>query len=97
VDGPFMGMEPGPYGDGARLLDELMTHLTRPEFIYAHEWSPGDLLIWDNRCLVHTATWFDAATHERVMWRTTVHGNPGALYAGERKSWVPRPQEAVTA
>jgi taurine dioxygenase len=97
VNGPFIGMEPGPYGDGARLLDELMAHLTRPEFVYAHEWSPGDLLIWDNRCLVQAATWFDAAAHERVMWRTTVHGNPGALYAGERKSWVPRPQEAVTA
>src|SRR5205814_2883711 len=70
--GPFLGLEPGPDGAGARLLDELMAHLTRPEFIYAHEWEPGDLLVWDNRCLVHAATWFDAAVHERVMWRTTV-------------------------
>ena len=88
-EGPLIGMETGPYGDGARLLDELMTHLTRPEFIYVHEWSPGDLLVWDNRCLVHAATWFDAAAHERLMWRTTVHGNPGRAYAGERKSWIP--------
>jgi taurine dioxygenase len=95
VDGPFIGMEPGSHGDGARLLDELMTHLTRPEFIYAHEWSPGDLLVWDNRCLVHSATWFDAATYERVMWRTTVHGNPGAIYAGERKSWIAREEVAA--
>jgi taurine dioxygenase len=89
VDGPFVGMEPGPHGDGARLLDALMTHLTRPEFVYAHEWDAGDILVWDNRCLVHTATWFDADKYERVMWRTTVHGNPGALYAGEAKSWIP--------
>jgi taurine dioxygenase len=95
VDGPFIGMEPGPHGDGAKLLDELMTHLTRPEFIYAHEWSPGDLLVWDNRCLVHSATWFDAATYKRVMWRTTVHGNPGAIYAGERKSWIQREEVAA--
>jgi taurine dioxygenase len=97
LDGPFVGMEPGPHGDGARLLDELITHLTRPEFTYVHEWSPGDLLVWDNRCLVHAATWFDAAAHERVMWRTTVHGNPGALYAGESKSWIPRAREEAAA
>jgi taurine dioxygenase len=95
VDGPFVGMEPGPHGDGARLLDELMGRLTRPEFIYVHEWTPGDLLVWDNRCLVHAATWFDAETLERVMWRTTVHGNPGAIYAGEEKSWLLRVEEAA--
>jgi len=89
LEGPFVGMEPGPHGDGARLLDALMAHLTRPEFIYVHEWNAGDLIVWDNRCLVHAATWFDAARHERLMWRTTVHGNPGAAYAGERKSWIP--------
>jgi len=97
VEGPFVGLEPGPYGEGARLLDELMAHLTRPEFIYVHEWNPGDLLVWDNRCLVHAATWFDAAKLERLMWRTTVHGNPGSLYTGERKSWIAETQEPASA
>ena len=97
VQGPLVGMEPGPSGDGACLLDELMSHLTRSEFIYVHEWNPGDLLVWDNRCLVHAATWFDAARQERLMWRTTVHGNPGDLYAGERKSWLPREMESSFA
>src|SRR5262249_1274891 len=97
IDGPFVGMEPGPHGNGARLLDELMSHLTRPEFIYVHEWNPGDLVVWDNRCLVHAATWFDEAKLERVMWRTTVHGNPGTLYAGERKSWVAQVQDPAAA
>ena len=95
VEGPFVGMEPGTHGDGARLLNELMSHLTRPEFIYVHEWNPGDLVVWDNRCLVHAATWFDAARLERVMWRTTVHGNPGALYACERKSWISQVQDSA--
>jgi taurine dioxygenase len=95
VDGPFVGMQPGPHGDGAKLLDELMSHMTRREFVYAHEWDPGDLLVWDNRCLVHAATWFDADKERRLMWRTTVHGNPGAHYAGERKSWIPREQGAA--
>jgi taurine dioxygenase len=88
LDGPFVGMQPGPHGDGAALLDTLMSHLTRPEFVYAHEWTGGDLLVWDNRCLVHTATWFDTTTHDRLMWRTTVSGNPGPAYAGEARSWV---------
>lgn len=88
VEGPIVGMEPGPHGNGATLLAELMTHLTRPEFVYIHEWSAGDLLVWDNRCLAHAATWFDADQESRIMWRTTVSGNPGAAYAGERKSWI---------
>lgn len=88
VDGPFVGMEPGPRGDGARLLDELMGHMTRPEFVYVHQWTQGDLLVWDNRCLVHAATWFDGVNEQRVMWRTTVWGNPGVEYAGEKRSWI---------
>ncbi len=88
LEGPFVGMQPGPHGDAAALLAELMAHLTRPEFVYVHEWTPGDLVVWDNRCLVHAATWFDADKEARVMWRTTVSGNPGAAYAGERKSWI---------
>jgi taurine dioxygenase len=88
-EGPIAGLEPGPHGEGARLLDELMGHLTQPEFVYVHEWTEGDLLVWDNRCLVHAATWYDADKEQRMMWRTTVRGNPGAIYAGEARSWVP--------
>ena len=89
VDGPFVGLEPGPHGAGARLLDELMAHYTRPEFVYVHEWTAGDLVVWDNRCTVHAATWFDGAAEQRMMWRTTVRGNPGPLYDGEAPSWRP--------
>jgi len=91
-EGPFVGLEPGPQGEGARLLDELMSHMTQPQFVYVHEWSEGDMLIWDNRCTVHAATWYEP-TESRMMWRTTVHGNPGAHYAGEAKSWIPAAAE----
>lgn len=91
IQGPFVGMEPGPDGEGAKLLYELMTHYTRPEFTYAHHWERGDLIVYDNRTSVHAATWFDADQHQRMMWRTTVHGNPGIAYAGESKSWIPDP------
>ncbi len=53
VDGPIAGMQPGVDGDGAQLLEALATHATRREFVYVHEWTQGDLLIWDNRCLIH--------------------------------------------
>ena len=95
VDGPFVGMQPGLHGDGAALLDELMAHYTSPQFVYVHEWTVGDLIIWDNRCLVHSATWFDGAAEQRMMWRTTVRGNPGAIYDGEARSWVEK--ELATA
>lgn len=88
LEGPFVGMQPGPNGNAAELLFALMSHMTQPEFVYVHEWTLGDLIVWDNRCLVHAATWFDAEREARVMWRTTVSGNPGAMYAGERKSWI---------
>lgn len=88
IDGPFVGMEPGVDGEGAKLLYELMSHFTQPEFVYAHEWDEGDLVIYDNRTLIHAATWFDAEAHRRLMWRTTVSGNPGVAYAGEAKSWL---------
>ncbi len=91
VQGPFAGMSPGPEGDGARLLYELMTHLTQPRFTYVHEWEAGDLVIYDNRSLLHAATWFDAERYGRLMWRTTVAGNPGEAYAGEEPSWTARP------
>jgi hypothetical protein len=43
----------------------------------------GTIAAW---CIA--ATWFDAENEARVMWRTTVSGNPGAAYVGERKSWI---------
>jgi len=94
VEGPVAGLEPGPYGEGAHLLEALITHLTQPQFVYAHEWTRGDLLVWDNRCLVHAATWFDSDNIQRLMWRTTVSGNPGSIYRGETKSWIPQRQAA---
>ena len=88
VDGPIEGMETGPDGEGAALLYRLVTHATQRCFVYVHEWTPGDLVIGDNRCLLHSATWYDTEKHPRLMWRTTVMGNPGKEYEGERKSWI---------
>ena len=88
VDGPIQGLETGPDGEGARLLYELVTHATHPHNVYVHQWSKGDLVIGDNRCLLHAATWYDATKFTRVLWRTTVMGNPGKEYDGDSKSWI---------
>lgn len=95
VDGPIDGLVSGPDGAGADLLRALLKHATQPEFTYAHHWEPGDLVVADNRCLLHAATWYDADQHARLMWRTTVSGNPGDSYRDEAKSWLAK--EGVAA
>ena len=70
-----------PLEDGRALLKELLEHVMRPEFCYRHEWQEGDLVIWDNRCVLHRATPFDTTRHKRLMQRTTVSGDP-AEFAG---------------
>ncbi|MCZ6638179.1 MAG: TauD/TfdA family dioxygenase, partial [Alphaproteobacteria bacterium] len=46
-------------GRSRAALDRLIKHQERPEFIYAHKWREGDLVIWDNLCTVHARTDFD--------------------------------------
>ena len=63
-----------PLFEGQALLRTLRDFATLPRFVYAHEWRPGDLLVWDNRCALHAATLYDTELHRRIMYRTTVHG-----------------------
>jgi taurine dioxygenase len=57
--------------ESEKLLVGLIDHAENPEFVYAHEWTPGDLLIWDNRCLNHARTDFPAE-EQRLLRRYTV-------------------------
>jgi len=58
------------------LIDFLNRHATRPEFVYRHQWRENDLLIWDNRCLLHQALGDFDETQIRHLERTTVKGSP---------------------
>ena len=42
--------------EGAAFIDELIEAMTPPEAIYAHHWAPGDVLVWDERAVLHRGT-----------------------------------------
>jgi alpha-ketoglutarate-dependent taurine dioxygenase len=56
------------------LITDLFEHVLRPENQFAHKWRPGDLVIWDNRTTMHTATEYDRDRYRRLIWRTSVIG-----------------------
>lgn len=56
------------------VLDYLFEHSVRPEFQARHQWRPGDLAMWDNRCLLHYAV-HDHADAPRVIHRLQVEGD----------------------
>ena len=60
-----------PADESTALLAELFAHQGKPEFVYQHRWQQGMLVMWDNRCLVHSATG-GYAGHQRLLHRITV-------------------------
>ena len=63
---------------GRILLRDLQEHATQPEFVYRHGWRPGDLVLWDNRAVMHRGCRYDLS-HVRDMRRTTVL-DPASLH-----------------
>jgi alpha-ketoglutarate-dependent 2,4-dichlorophenoxyacetate dioxygenase len=59
-----------PIADGRLLLLDLIEHATQRQFVHAHTWKQGDLVIWDNRCTMHRARPFDT-TQVRDLRRVT--------------------------
>jgi len=61
--------------ESKQLLQDLLAKSTIEKNIYRHSWRPGDLVIWDNRCLLHKADRnYDMSLHPRVLHRTVVRG-----------------------
>jgi taurine dioxygenase len=65
-----------PEEQGRQLLDDLLEFATKPEFVYRHRWRRHDLLMWDDRCTLHSATPYDTTRELRTMFRTVVAGVP---------------------
>src|SRR5205814_3744915 len=69
--GAILGM---PMPEARLLLRDLTEHATQPRFIYVHQWTLHDLVIWDNRQTMHRVRRYDE-TQPRDMRRTTVAGD----------------------
>lgn len=68
----IVGMDPA---EGAALLGELLAHATQRHFVHAHRWRAGDLVVWDNRVLLHRLVLGDELRrYRRVMHRSLVRG-----------------------
>jgi alpha-ketoglutarate-dependent 2,4-dichlorophenoxyacetate dioxygenase len=63
-----------PREEGRAFIQRLNEFATQPQFCYSHAWRDGDLVIWDNRAVLHRATAYDTLGHKRFMQRTTVNG-----------------------
>lgn len=64
-----------PTAEGQAVLDRLLAHTTQPAFVYTHRWRTGDLVMWDNRCLLHRAVAnYEMAKERRILHRTVVAG-----------------------
>jgi len=76
----FLGRRPNAYipglplAESEALLDALWAHCTKPEFAWYQQWRSGDLILWDNRCVMHRRDAFDPNAR-RVMHRTQIKGD----------------------
>jgi alpha-ketoglutarate-dependent taurine dioxygenase len=63
--------------DSDALIQELVDFACQPPRIYHHDWTAGDAVVWDNRCLMHQATPWDM-TQRRIMWHSRIAGDPAS-------------------
>jgi len=66
--------------ESERLLEDLVAFACQPPRVYQHTWSPGDAVVWDNRCLLHQARPWDLQ-QPRVMYHSRIAGDPEAEFA----------------
>ncbi len=83
----FLGSHAGEvYGEdpeeGTQFLEELLAFTTQPQFVYRHKWTVGDLVMWDNRRVMHRGRSWDE-TEPRIMRRTTLVGDGPTVIDGK--------------
>ena len=54
------------------VIDELTERMIAPDAEYRHQWRVGDVVIWDNRCMVHKAAGDYPPKEDRIHWRTSI-------------------------
>ena len=65
--------------ESQNLLDEIYEYIDNESHVYSHIWKPYDLIMWDNRAVLHRATPIKGKTEKRLMVRTTVAGEASTL------------------
>ncbi|HTR82850.1 MAG TPA: TauD/TfdA family dioxygenase [Reyranella sp.] len=73
----LVGMTPE---ESKPIIDYLVKHATRPQFVYRHQWQQDDIVLWDNRCTMHIALGDYEEGEIRHLERTTVKGTPSGYY-----------------
>ncbi len=61
------------------LLRELTEFATQSRFVYRHEWTVGDLVMWDNRCTMHRGRPYESNLHPRDLRRVTIAGSRSTM------------------
>jgi alpha-ketoglutarate-dependent taurine dioxygenase len=62
----------GDEHESVQILRGLLPTITGPEYTVKWSWQPGDIVTWDNRCTIHSATGYDYENQSREMWRLTL-------------------------
>ena len=60
------------HAESEALIAELTDHMVATPAQYRHKWQVGDIVIWDNRCALHSATGGYPIEEKRIHWRTTI-------------------------
>ncbi len=68
-----MGNNELPEAESGEIIEFLFDHAEQPEMYYEHVWSPGDFVMWDNRCLNHARTDFPG-DERRLLRRNVIQG-----------------------
>ena len=71
VSGSSYGIVGMPGDEALALLDELAAHATQPKYVHSYPYAVGDIVIWDNASLLHSATLTDP-DDPRTLWRITI-------------------------
>lgn len=64
-----------PQPEAMAFIRDLMEHATQPDFVYSHQWTQHDLVIWDNRTTMHRVRRYDDLNAVRDLRRTTTRGD----------------------
>ena len=64
-----------PETEALHLLGHLLDHAMQPQYEYRHQWRPGDLVIWDNRSLLHKANGDYDMSQLRYLYRVMLQGD----------------------